>query len=212
MTDEATTDSAPTGDASSTHGGDLELVVEGNEFLVQGFVKGLFVSGPSYAWPVFNSEFGIKAERFSSVLKEWVGLAEHLSHFVIAAEALDLVRDALRNPRCPGLELRTIRPVLGASFDFTFAMYNAELAQQARAIFEKVPDGVTVADYEVTELLSEADKGVELYTAAHDYEMKGSGSVSGPFRATLYVHEQARRVEQIAEEELALVLGDPLEG
>ncbi len=210
MTDEPTTASS-SGDANPpSGGGDLELVVEGQELLVQGFVKGLFVGGPSHDWPVFNNEFGIEAERFSSALKEWVGLAEHLSHFVVAEESLELVRDALRNPRCPGLELRAVRPVLSASFDFTFAIFNEELGQQARDIFEKVPDGVAVADYQVEELRSDADKGVELYTSAHDYELKGQGSVSGSFRDTLYVHEQARRVEQIAESELRLVLGDPI--
>jgi len=70
---------------------------------------------------------------------------------------------------------------------------------------------VLVTGFEPEETIRADDtQGVELYSPVHHYKLTGDGNVAGGFRSVLYVHEQARRLEQIDETELHLELGDAL--
>ncbi len=187
----------------------IELIVEGDEKTVTGFIRGLFVGARNPDWPVFHDELGIKSETFAEQLKGWVGLSEPLTHFVVDRDALGLVQSALSDPRCHGVKLRSARVVESASFAFEFKVFTEQAGAQVRAIFEQTPSDVTVEGWAPKETRrDEETEGVELYSPVHHYRLEGSGTVSGPFKRVLYVHEQARRVEQIEEEKMSLVLGD----
>jgi len=186
----------------------IELIVEGDEKTVSGFIRGLFIGARNPDWPVFHDELGIKSETFAEQLKGWVGLSEPLSHFVVDRDALALVQSALADPRCHGMKLRAGQVVTEASFAFEFKVFTEAAGAQVRAIFEQVPGDVTVEGWDPQETRRHEDtEGVELYSPVHHYRLEGSGRVSGPFKHVLYVHEQARRVEQIEEEKMTLVLG-----
>lgn len=196
---------------STESGRDIEVIVQGREGYLLGFVRGLLIGERSQWWPVFNHEFGIQNETLAETLKEWVGLSDPLTRFIVPEAALPVLRRALADPRSVGLTLREARPILSASFEFTVAVYNAELGRKVREIFTKVPPGVVVAGLSLVEEEDPDATGVELYSPAHDYELKGKGTVSGSFRDVLYVHEQARREGQISESRLALELGPVLQ-
>jgi hypothetical protein len=190
----------------------LELIVEGEEKRVTGFMRGLFIGARHPSWPVFHHEVGIESETFAEQLKGWVGLTEPLTHLVIDADALTLVRQAMADPRCRGLRLRDVRPILGARFGFKARVFTEEAGRQVRDIFEKMPANVALEGWAPTETKRDPSVhgGVELYSPVHHYRLDGAGRVSGPFREVLYVHEQARRVEQVDEDELELELGPSL--
>lgn len=187
----------------------VQFIVEGDEKLVLGFVRGLFIGAKLSDWPVFNHELGIKTESLAEQLKGWVGLAEQINHFVVSADAVPGVLNGLADPRCKGLTLREARLVKSASFSVTFKVFTEEAGQQVRDIFTKVPPGVTVSGFapEETRRGGDADE-VELYSPLHHYRLEGEAQVEGSFRNVLYVHEQARRVEQIDQTELVLELGE----
>lgn len=193
---------------SETGQASIELVVEGNEKKVAGFIRGLFIGARIPDWPIFHDELGIQDETLAEQLKGWVGLTEPLTHLVVTQPGLELVRSALSDPRCHGITLRSAKHIESASFGFKARIYNEELGRRVHDIFEKVPTGVRVIGWEPEEVRRGEDaEGVELYSPVHHYELEGEGRVEGPFRQVLYVHEQARRIEQIEDEELALELG-----
>ncbi len=195
--------------SDKSSGRNIEVIVEGDEIRVQGFVVGLFLGSSTVDWPVFNTDFGIEEERARSTLMEWVGLSEHLCHFVVREDSLGVISAALADPRIYKMSVKAARPIEGASFSAEFTVYSEEQGAKVREIFEKVPNGVTVEGFAPVVELHEDSKGVELYSPTHDYVMTGAASVSGDFRGVLYVHEQARRVEQIAETPLTLQAGEP---
>ncbi len=189
----------------------VQFIVEGNEHLVLGFLRGLFIGARLHDWPVVNDERGIRTESFAEQLKGWVGIVEPINHFVVPATAAPQVLAALSDPRCKGVKLREARIVKAASFSFKFKVFTEEAGQQVRDIFGKVPADVHVTGFDPKETRGAPDtKGVELYTPVHHYRLQGHGTVAGPFRHVLYVHEQARRLEQIAETEMVLELGAEL--
>ncbi len=192
-------------------GVDVEVVIRGHERYVQGFIRGLFIGEHSHRWPVFNAEFGIEGETLAEALKEWVGLKEPVSRFVIPEEAFAIVREALADPRAVGIHLGEARPISSASFSLDAAVYSEEVGVQVKSILQRIPPGVVVEGWKPAEVLDPDSTGVELYSPAHDYELKGKASISGPFRDVLYVHEQCRRVSQVAETKLHLERGEPLD-
>jgi|GEM_PF-626373 len=191
--------------------GSVQLIVEGHEKTVTGFIRGLFIGAKNADWPVFHDELGIESETFAEQLKGWVGITEPLTHFIVCRGAVEFVRASLADPRCHGIRLRDAKPVLSATFSFEFAVFTREAAAQVRAIFEQLPPDVTLAGWAPKETASDPSaKGVELYSPVHHYTLEGKGTVSGPFRRVLYVHEQARRIEQITEAKMHLELGESI--
>ena len=191
---------------------DVQVTVQGAEDYVRGFVRGLLIGEHTMWWPIFNQEFGIQDETLAETLKEWVGLSEPMTRFIMPEAAVPMLRHALADPRSVGIAVREVRPILGSSFEFSLAIFNEAIGQQANDIFSKVPPGVNIVGFTPVESVNPDATGVELYSPAHDYSLKGKGSVSGPFRDVLYVHEQARRLsQQVKESRLALELGPPIE-
>ena len=196
---------------SSSGDDSVQLIVEGDEKTVTGFIRGLFIGAKNSQWPVFHGERGIEAETFAEQLKGWVGLTEPLTHFVVDEASVQLVRSALLDPRCHGMKLREAQRVLSASFEFKLKVFTEEAAAQVRAVYEQVPSDVTVERWAPKETRRDADaEGIELYSPVHHYKMEAEGVVRGPCRHVLYVHEQARRIEQVDEAVMQLVLGDSL--
>ncbi len=189
----------------------VQFIVDGDDKLVLGFVHGLFIGARLTDWPVFNDQLGIESESFAEQLKGWVGIHEQITHFVVDHESAPAVLAALSDPRCKGITLREARVVKAASFSFKFKVFTEEAGQRVRDIFGKVPPDVLVTGFEPEETIRADDtQGVELYSPVHHYKLTGDGNVAGGFRSVLYVHEQARRLEQIDETELHLELGDAL--
>jgi hypothetical protein len=194
---------------SNDGGRDIEVTMQGKEDYACGFVRGLLIGEHSLWWPVFHADFGIQDETLGETLREWVGISEPLSRFIVPEAALPVVRRALGDPRAPGLSLRAARPVLSASFEFTVAVFNHEIGAKVQAVFRQAPPSVT--GWAPKEQEDPDATGTELYSPTHEYELKGTGSVAGPFRDVLYVHEQVRRISQVKETKLALQLGPPLD-
>ncbi len=189
----------------------VQFIVDGDEKLVLGFVRGLFIGARLTDWPVFNDQLGIETESFAEQLKGWVGIHEQITHFVVSDDAALGVLAGLSDPRCKGITLREARVVKSASFSFKFKVFTEEAGQQVRDIFGKVPPEVLVTGFEPEETVrADNTQGVELYSPVHHYKLEGDGTVAGDFRNVLYVHEQARRLEQIDETVLQLELGDTI--
>lgn len=188
---------------------DLEVVIRGHERYAQGFIRGLFIGQHTHWWPVFHAEFGIEGETLAEALKEWVGLAEPVSRFVIPEAAFETVLAALRDPRALGLKLVEARPIRSATFSLDAAVYSEAVGEQVKAILQRIPPSVSIEGWRPAEVVDPDSSGVELYSPAHDYQLKGKASISGPFRDVLYMHEQCRRVSQVAETKLHLERGEP---
>lgn len=188
----------------------IQVVIEGRDPYVRGFLRGLAAGGGTGRWPLFHADLGIESRSAGEVLKEWVGLHRDATWAVIDARDLDAVRRAVDDPREPELALRSAQPIEAARFRFEVQTYSAELGAQIRASFEGLPAGVTLVGWDPLERRDPSAQGVELYAPTHDYELRGSGQIDGPFRAVLVLHEQARRTDLVRESRLELELGAEL--
>lgn len=188
-----------------------KLVVEGSSDAMRAFLAGWSAGRDMkrddlrrrVLWP---DDWGIKID---STIKEILdtilprgGFTVLLADEVVAtiASALEPWEERL------GLRVRSRHPVRGARFEFKFEIFARDQARDARKIFESVPEGVEVADYEIEEHTDPKAKGSEMYAPAHEYVCRARGAVEGALRGVLEVHERARRHERIKTTDVELQL------
>jgi hypothetical protein len=89
-----------------------------------------------------------------------------------------------------GLQIHEVRFIRSATLEFEFQAYAPKYAAQIRKLIESRPEGLRLDNYRKKETRNPEGRGVEMYTAVHDYEFEGSGKLVG--RVDLVV--EARRL------------------
>lgn len=175
-----------------------EAVFEGQYNAIRGYIEGfLDGTGKDYLFYI-SSDTSVEAETLAEQLKEWITLGKGLHHIIIEDELFTKIRDGLaiagRSALLDSSSIKSSKPVKGASFTFSFCAYGRKYADEIKEIIGRIPEGVSLTDYQPTETIDEDAKGVELYTPAHDYVFQGKGIFSGaveeiiPLRKTLDEH------------------------
>jgi hypothetical protein len=175
-----------------------EAVFEGDCNTVRGYIEGFVAAtGKDFSF-FFCSDSGVEAETLSEHIREWISLGARLHHVLMEDELLDGIKAALAAAADKGvhdrLALKSAKPVKGASFRFGFTAYGRKYADEIKELLGRLPEGVTLEDYNPVEKVDEECKGVELYTPCHDYVFQGEGVISGavnlviPLRGTLEAH------------------------
>jgi hypothetical protein len=175
-----------------------EAVFEGHYNAIRGYIEGFLDGmGKDYLFYI-SSDTSIEAETLAEQLKEWITLGKGLHHIIIEDELFTKIRDALsiagRSALLGSSSIKSSKPVKGASFTFSVSAYGRKYADEIKEIIGKIPEGVSLMDYQPVETIDQDAKGVELYTPVHDYIFQAKGMFSGaveeiiPLRKTLDEH------------------------
>ena len=176
----------------------IEAVFEGHYNAIRGYIEGFLDGmGKDYLFYI-SSDSSVEAETLAEQIKEWITLGNGLHHIIIEDELFIKIRDALSIAGRSGLlnisSIKTSKPVKGASFTFRFSAYGRKYAEEIKEILGRIPEGVSLTDYEPVETIDEDAKGVELYSPVHEYVFQGKGIISGavekiiPLRKSLDEH------------------------
>ena len=98
-------------------------------------------------------------------------------------------------------------------FHFSFEIFNKNLAEDIKKIFENSPAGVKVIDYKPTEEIADDAVGVEGYAPVHSFVASGSGKAEGTFCdiMELYLNiKRSKSSESIMYSEINLDLEDTI--
>jgi hypothetical protein len=157
-----------------------EVVFRGKPKVVRAFLKGLAMGADLEVTAFYSWDEGIHHEGRVEKFKELVGIRATDCHLVIDADAAAYLKKmAKRIAEETGLEMTHNRHVRSASMDFEYHAYARKYADQIRKVFDDMPDGLQIRDYEHSEKSDPDAKGIEAYSATHDYEFSGSGKVTG---------------------------------
>ena len=158
-----------------------ELIIEGHEDFVKGFVRGVVAGAKTGSRVLFNNEQDIDRSTFSEKIKEFFDTPTTHTHLILDETAVGLLEDVLDKE---GEKLRvkivSRRSVTSASFKFKYSAYAENYGNMLKAIFETLPEGVVLSDdYKPKEILHPEAKGAEAYAPEHNYVIHAKGSVSG---------------------------------
>ena len=158
-----------------------ELVVEGPFILVKGFLMGFWSTADPQPRYFFHRKAGIRRETLRDVLSElfeW----ENLVHICLEEDAVPAFEAAIdRSKSVIGISIRSTRRIRAAAYDFSFQVFNRDLAQECRSIFSEVPEGVELVGHDPKEEIQDEDRDYSLsgYGGMHPYAYFGKGAVRG---------------------------------
>lgn len=187
-----------------------KITLEADHDWLRGFVRGWCTArglSPleqerTVLWP---QEWKVRVTTFFEGLVEALRPGEH----TVVLMATDLARHLVTDlaPWSRSARVRAVQPILAASFEFQFEIFDRQEATEVRRIFESLPDGVRVSKDYAPETISKTGPHDGMYAPSHDFTCRAKGSVTGPLRAVLDVHERCRQHERIRVHEATLHLG-----
>lgn len=172
-----------------------EVVIQGPFMLVKGFLLGFLSQTKADSKYFFHRKAGIRRETFKELLKELFELEDHV-HVCLESALVEPFSKALElYTKITGNEIKSVKPVSGGWFNFSFEVYNKEIAADIRAIFETLPDGVSLEDYFPTEEQDVSASGAEGYAPLHEYVFRARGKVKGDFEGVMDLFLKIKRGE-----------------
>ena len=159
-----------------------EVVIEGESLdLVRGFVIGFLEGKEIQGEAVFGEDHHVENESMFGQMLRLIGVRGNRFHLIIGAGFFTLLQEALER-RSGELALKIIseKKIKNASFGFHFRAYTKDLGTELKALFENPPEELQVKDYKPKETVFPEGKGVEAYAPLHEYEIKATGTISGP--------------------------------
>ena len=185
-----------------------EIALEGPTGRTLGFVQG-FLAGRGHAGRALDAwKEGFDCESLRERIRELFQPQMQTYHLLVPADLVPTVHEALRQGDAQDLAItiREERPIEGARFTFEFQVYSREHGPRIRSLFDPPPAGVALsADASFQERVDPDATGVEAYAPAHDYELKGSGTVEGDLSAVLGLHRAVRDDELVEQGPLELI-------
>jgi hypothetical protein len=166
-----------------------EIELAGPEERGHGLLAGLLMSPGGSGGHVF----------YSSELEEGRPLLRRLLRDVASGGGCRAVVDGgmlqlLRRlaPRLEaeaGLRLREHGAVRSARFAFRYHAFTQRHASEIRGVLAALPEGVRLEDAQENQSVDPDARGVELYSPAHDYELKGHATATGRLDRLVAAHQ-----------------------
>ena len=190
----------------------FKITIVGDEAMVKGLITG-FLRGRGMdpeKGVVFCEDFKFLEESFLQTLKEWIHLSEEMTHILAVGGLLDSVKEALRLSGPPlGCRLLSLQEIKNASFPFRYEIFSKKSGEEAKALFNTIPDSIRIQYEEKDEIIDENARGVEVYSPSHEYTLKAKGTASGPIADILALHRGMDRHELIQAGDMVLALDPP---
>lgn len=192
---------------TSTRPSFYEVVFQGKPKVVRAFLEGLVLGGGLDATVFYSYLDGIAHDGKAERLARKVGIRSAECHVVVDRETNALLRRLKRRiEKDLGLGIASQKRVAGARMDFEFHTYAPRYHREIMTLLEKLPAGLKLEDYWTDVAQDPHAKGVEAYTAVHDFSSSGKGAVVGRVDLLVAFKERCAEFPLIETEDVQLSL------
>jgi hypothetical protein len=158
-----------------------EMVIEGPFILVKGFLMGFLYGSDRQFQYFFHRKHGIRRETFREFIKELFEF-ENYVHLCLENSIVQNFSDAIKKSNEKiGLKIKSVRKIKSANFSFSYEIFNQELAAEAKKLFENLPAGLELSDFNTNEEIADDAVGPEGYAPVHSFISRSSGKAKGDF-------------------------------
>jgi hypothetical protein len=152
----------------------------GSHKTVRGFITGLMLGRQEEGEVFFHFWEGVFHEKFPERLAEAVHLLPEDCHLIVDSKIRKLVqKHAGELEKRLGLRILSSRYIRSAHFPVRFQAFAKRYDVEIMGLLKGLPQGVRLEDFKRKKKLHPKAQGIEAYAAAHDFEVKGSGKVTG---------------------------------
>ncbi len=175
-----------------------EVVVEGSLDLVRGFVLGFLEGKGLQGEAIFGEDHHVENEGKFGQLMRLIGVKGDRVHLIIGAGFHKLLEEALERRKGElALKIISEKRIGQASFGFRYRAYTRGLGDELMILFGEPPGGLQVKDHKPRETVFPEAKGVEAYAPLHEYEVKASGTISGPVKDVIDFYGSAEHHDMV---------------
>lgn len=170
-----------------------ELVIQSPFLLIKGFLMGfMYGRGPEFPY-FFHRKAGIRRETLGEVIREYLSL-DNYTHLCLPEKVVpDFVAALERAEPKIGVRVVKKRKIKEAEFRFGFEIYSEDQAAECKALFAKMPKGVSLLNYNPVEIKDEHIRGIKEYAPSHPYIFRGQGLVKGDFEPLVDFYLKCKR-------------------
>jgi len=144
----------------------------------------------------FHRKSGIRRETLKEFLKELFEF-DNYTHLCLENTALPKFLQAVDKSRDKiGLNVKSVKNIKSANFEFSYEVFNKEIAAEIESLFEKPHKGVNLKDYKPEEQIAKDAVGIEGYAPVHAYALKGSGITDGDFGGVMELYLNIKRCKE----------------
>jgi hypothetical protein len=171
-----------------------QVVLEGSPKTALGLLAGLQLGSGVEAKFYFCQHEGISTESLGERLAELVRLHPRDCELIVESRLnQQLKRRAKRIAEATGLQLTTSRRIRSGRFDFRFEAFAKRYGDDILKRLHDLPDGARLEGFGTKERISPDAVGIEAYTPAHDYELRGRGRIVGRIDAVIEARRRLQR-------------------
>ncbi len=92
------------------------------------------------------------------------------------------------------MKVKSIKPIKGAHFSFSYELYNEKLTDKTKKILSKLPEGLILKNYKPYINRDEEGKGMEGgYAPLHEFTARGKGIIEGEFGGVIELFLKIKR-------------------
>jgi hypothetical protein len=178
-----------------------EIVIEGHFGLVKGFLMGFLYGSEKEFSYFFHRKSGIRRETLKDLLKELFEF-ENFVHLCIESSKVSKFIKAIENSNDKiGLQVQSVKKIKSAGFNFSYEVFNEEIAYEIKNLFLEDAKKVKLQNYKPVNIKDKEAIGIEGYAPEHHFIGRGSGQVKGNF---LYVMELYLKIKRCKSSELII--------
>lgn len=182
-----------------------EIVVVGSGKVARGFVTGFEAGAGSGRAVVDAREARVALSHHPDSILDALRSGAHTAFLAPAELGRSLLAALAEYGAGCELELHSLAEVVAASFDFAVEIFSESGAAEIRlALVGTPPEGVRVDGFRERVERDTSARSAELYTPAHAYAYRATGTVVGPLEGVLEVHRRARTLAFVRAEDVAL--------
>lgn len=188
-----------------------DIVIEGSEDLVRGFVDGLEICKKLDEDTVIIPEEHVGNWAPLDYVRKILLLEESKVHLIVEKTLFDALSEAVGSGRKPApIKILSARLIKAASFEFSLKAYSRQVADNVKRKVSELPEGIEVAFSKWHEEVRPEDKGIEAYAPAHDYELHASGRVQGAPAPVIEFYERLETNEMFELGLIQMEYGEPI--
>lgn len=188
-----------------------DMVIEGSEEYVRGFVEGLASCHNLGEDAIIVPEDHIGKWTTLDHLKRVLQLKESAVHLILEKSLLSAFTEALSSGKGPvHLKILSAKPIRSASFDFSLKAFSKDTAEVIKQRVSNLPEGVQVKFSLWREEERPEAEGIEAYAPEHNYELHALGNMQGPPEKVIELHEKMESNELFELGHIQLEYGAPI--
>jgi hypothetical protein len=184
-----------------------EIVFKGDPKYVRAFLSGLFMGTDQDSTVFFSFLEGVHHEGKAEHLAEMFHIRHADCHVIVdSATNTYLKKLSKRMKNEAGLEILCSKRIKSASLEFCFHAYAPKYEAQIMELLKARPAALKLKDFKHEVKVDPTARGVEAYSATHDFEAEGHGTITGRVDLVIEMKKKFADIPLIESKDVELTL------